>query len=379
MGENEKLDKELFQKFCDDKKFVYTPSVISPVGDYRIICIGDIHGDYNLAIECLKLGGIINNQNKWIADRTIVVQIGDILDGCRPYNKKCEDDDAFPNDYDGKAQDIKVMELFNRLALEAYKVNDGVSRVVSLIGNHEIMNVQGNFTYVAYNDLRAFENYKFYKPPKKKSMLGGDHNADKLKWKLARASAFKRGDGEYAKFMACSMVSAVIIGNYIFVHAGILKDFAEKLGIKQDNRDGLYKLTYIMRGWLLGFIKPDSPAMSEIMDVYTHSPFWIRIFGNIPINMNIHDNKNCEKLIPTLEILGVNGMVVGHTPQFFSRKDGKTKNQMINSTCDGKLWRTDVGSSYAFDKFDEEKSTSRGPQVLQIIIENGKETVNVLH
>lgn len=378
-GNYAELDKKFFDDNCKGD-FVYTPTVIPIKGEMRIIAIGDIHGDYDLAISCLKLANVIDDEERWIGNRTIVVQIGDQLDGCRPLDKRCDEDDAFPEKYNGKAQDIEVMKLFHRLSYEAYKKGDG-SRVISLIGNHELMNIKGNFNYVAYNDLKAFENY--IDPSTGSKVNKGENMTD---WKEARIRAFDRtNNGEYARFLACSMVSSVIIGGFVFVHAGILEDFAKSLGIKKGDKSGLYKLTYLVRQWLLDKIEPDSKEIKEIMTTFTNSPFWIRIFGEIPHNVNLdksdnRDYKKCKKLFPALKLLGVDKMVIGHTPQFFKRSPANSyqntqseEDKMMNSTCDGKLWKTDVGSSYAFDKFDKKGSQLRNPQVLEIIIDGDKE------
>jgi hypothetical protein len=59
-----------------------------------------------------------------------------------------------------------------------------------------------------------------------------------------------------------------------------------------------------------------------------------------------------------MEYLKLKGMVVGHTVQ-----------NGINSACDGKIWRTDIGMSRSFGK-------KQKIQVLEIK-NNGKE-INVL-
>ena len=67
-------------------------------------------------------------------------------------------------------------------------------------------------------------------------------------------------------------------------------------------------------------------------------------------------------------------MVVGHTPQFMY-------GQGINSTCDRKLWRVDVGMSSAFTKFTKGKAKrTRKVQVLEIKNDgrNPKKDFNIL-
>ena len=58
----------------------------------RIIAIGDIHGDFDVFIKTLLLGGVIDENNNWIAHDTIVVQLGDQVDSFRAemYAKKKE-------------------------------------------------------------------------------------------------------------------------------------------------------------------------------------------------------------------------------------------------------------------------------------------------
>ena len=60
-------------------------------------------------------------------------------------------------------------------------------------------------------------------------------------------------------------------------------------------------------------------------------------------------------------------VAVGHTPQFHNGKG-------INSICDGKMWRCDVGMSRAFSSYEKD-DTSRYPQVLEILNDN---EINIL-
>ena len=48
----------------------------------RIIAIGDLHSDYNAMLMALKKGNVISGRNnKWSGGDTIVVQLGDQVDG----------------------------------------------------------------------------------------------------------------------------------------------------------------------------------------------------------------------------------------------------------------------------------------------------------
>ena len=276
----------------------------------RIVCIGDIHGDYELTLDCLKLAKVINDDLDWIAEppETVIVQIGDQVDKCRPLiDKKCDNPKTTPFD---EGSDIKILELFTNLHKKANKVGGAV---YSILGNHEIMNVQGNLNYVSYEGLKQFENE--INPKTNKKFTSG---------KEARAFLFKRGN-KYANFLACTRQSALIIGSNLFVHASIVPELAKKYKVNDIN--------ILVRKWLLNLINGDLPVkgigkISDILVNYNISPFWPRILGNLPENLPLGD-EDCEQyLTKTLELYNCNNMIVGHTPQAF------TKNQLgINVTC----------------------------------------------
>lgn len=310
-------DNKLFNKHCKTHK--YYPLIMP--AKKTIIAIGDLHGDYDLAIRILKLANmidVINNDVKWIGKDTFVVQIGDQLDNCRPNDQKC---DVPTNDnFDELPEDIKVLNLFNDLNLQAEKENGAV---ISLIGNHEIMNAEGYVNYVSYKDIMRFKKNGSYEEAKQE-----------------RINAFKPGS-KYAKLMACTRLPAIIIGSFIFVHAGFISTFMDKYKIK--NRNDLYKVSYSLRKWLLGTMD-----VKDIVGSWSYSMFWNRILGSIPANMSNNDERCVNHVEKALDIFRVKGMVIGHTPQFHENHSG------INKTCGDKLWRIDFGGSYCFDKFDEE-------------------------
>lgn len=332
-------NKKEYKKDC--KLYPYIDSYLPAVK--RIIVIGDIHSDYDVMIKSLLLANIINDKDEWIAvpKDTIVVQVGDQLDGCRPTNKsmKCATDPKAT--FKDEANDLKIMKYLTELDTKAR--SEG-GRVISLIGNHEIMNVEGNFMYVSYKDLKQFEGYR-------------DSNSG-IVYKDAiegRKTAFRTG-GEIAKFMACTRISCVVIGSNLFAHAGILPDLIEKFKITSVT--DLDKINILVRKWLLGQITHN---ITDIINSSKVSPFWTRIFGNITPKTNDY---NCvTHLEPVLKTLKIGNVIVGHTPQFYTHKEG------INSTCDDKLWRVDIGLSKAFHPFDTIK-TRKEIQVLEILNDN---------
>jgi hypothetical protein len=158
------MKEYIFDKDCNHQ--LTLPTIISNVS--RIIAIGDVHGDMKLVIECLeiskvilqiknmrniknKISVVVNNEKQyydWIGNDAVVVQIGDQNDSCRPSNNTCNDP---------VADDINILNFFTELHQLALAHGGGV---YSLIGNHEIMNIEGNFEYTSNADIQMFKNYK---------------------------------------------------------------------------------------------------------------------------------------------------------------------------------------------------------------------------
>lgn len=89
----------------------------------RIVVIADIHDDLFRFQKILQSAKIIDKQDSWIADKTLVVQLGDQIDS--------KDN----NNHNHRFRMIKYTEYLK------HKANTKESDFVSLIGNHELMNI----------------------------------------------------------------------------------------------------------------------------------------------------------------------------------------------------------------------------------------------
>ena len=345
--------KKNFEKKC--KNYSYLPTIVPAVD--RVVVIGDLHGDWNLTLKCLKRAELIDNNLNWIGNNTVVVQVGDQIDRCRPYNNKCDHPLTTQND---EHSDIKILELFTNLHTQALKYGGAV---YSLFGNHELMNIDGNINYVSYKGLVGFADYDNGSFKKKYDKL-----PDVEIGKIARREAFAPGN-EYAKFLGCTRLGTIIIGSFLFLHAGILTELDNKEVNRVIDRSSVYDINNRVRKWVLGLINKD--YVDEIIGSHDKSMFWQRILGNIPPNMNNND-PDCEKYVkPILDIFKVGSIVIGHTPQFVKNKTG------INSTCGDKLWRIDTGASNAFSKFSNNDNIMyREIPVIEILNDT---TVNIIN
>jgi hypothetical protein len=351
--------KKLWKEKCSKFDIETQPHILPPVK--RIIVIGDIHGDWTMMQETLKIANLINNEDNWIGKDTVVVQVGDQIDRCRYSGIACNEKKATNPD---EGNDWKILQYFTKLHHQAQKVGGAV---YSLLGNHELMNVKGDFRYVSYEGIKEFDNYKYQNSSDELNMYFKDGN-DARRW------AFQPGN-PISDFLACTRQVAIIIGSNLFVHAGILPKIAQKYNVKNLNQ--------LMSLYL--FDKLKKPNMYN--DIFTSadvSPLWNRVFGNINKNsehLNLDESESeakCESLLtPLKEIYQVDKIFVGHTPLL---EDG------IGSFCNGKVWLTDYGMSKAFDKFDKKiissetetyyRNTNRKAQVLEIL-DDGRE-INIL-
>jgi hypothetical protein len=366
----------------------------------RIVAIGDIHGDIELMISTLTIGGIIkettklsgddyielniykdNKDNikyyKWIGGNTIVVQVGDQIDRCR-YSPNCNQDIT----YDDEASDIEILLFFTNLHKLASKEIYG-GAVYSLLGNHELMNSGGSIEYVSLENLKQLELkegvYDSKDDENINTEIGRDVGNQVTNFENRRRHIFRR-EGILSKFLACTRYSILIVNRYLFVHGGVLGTF---INYKDDTNE--YAIFEIINGvikeWLMNyndenlkdslnrkygnndlyllFFKNYNYNINDFI-IHTNSPFWTRQLGEIEPEIEI-DDPTCEQVDNLTREFNLNGIIVGHTPQI------KFRIKRINGTCSNKLYRVDVASSKAFGEY------VLPAQVLEI--DNDKKTV----
>ncbi len=264
----------------------------------KICVIGDVHADYNSLIKLLKKAGMIDDDINWTGRKTFLIFIGDLVDGKSRSGKWTGD------------SDINVIKLIERLMKQA-KEKDG--EIIVLLGNHEFMNIKGNFTYSGTKGINEMGGYN------------------------GRLKYFNTTFKEFAK--KCYL--AVKIEDWVFCHAGILPEISKNLKIDDMN---LLLLKYLNKK----MDKNEEDIFYEILSgdlgILTN-----REFGNSTV-----DN---EMLNKTLNNLKAKHMVVGHTVQ-----------RKINELGNGKLWRVDTGISKAFGE------NNRKRIAFLLIFDKGKKT-----
>ena len=248
----------------------------------RIVAIGDVHGDLAATRAALRLAGAVNQQGDWVGGKLVVVQVGDQID-------RGNDDRA-------------ILDWFEVLIAQA-RAAGGALHVLN--GNHEVLNVMGDFRYVW---KKTYADFAEFAPSGSLGAMLARYPAEQR----GRAAAFLPG-GVYARRLAQHSV-VVIVGDTVFVHGGLLPSHVS-YGLEQINEE--------ISSWMWN---ASTRRPSTVTD--ERSPFWTRVYSDGDPGAGA-----CGMLEETLAKLRAARMVVGHTVQ-----EGG-----ISSGCGERVWRIDVG------------------------------------
>ncbi|RUS27897.1 Metallo-dependent phosphatase-like protein [Jimgerdemannia flammicorona] len=247
------------------------PALLAQSRPHRIVAVADLHGDYENTMNVFKMAGLVDENEKWAGgDYTTFVQTGDVVD---------RGDDT-----------IKLYAMLERLIGEAEEAG---GKMIVLLGNHELMNLSGDWRFVFPSELATFGSLE------------------------DRVNAFKP-TGFIGRFLF-GLDLVAVVNTTVFCHGGVHPLFAAK-GI-----DWINEMTYAelpeyhsshgTRGDPLGLFGGNGPT-------------WYRGYALSP------EQDVCPLLMEALKSMNATRMVVGHTVQESGR---------ILSRCDGRLIVIDVG------------------------------------
>ena len=259
-----------------------------------LFAVGDLHGDVAQAHAVLRLLGLIDEDRSWAGGNATLVQTGDLVDR--------------------GPESLPLMRYFQALQPQARAAG---GRVVTLMGNHEALNVEGDLRYVDANELAA---------------AGGS----------AAWSALFAPDGEMGRAIGAYDV-AVVAGDgpcrTLFVHAGLRPELLAAEGSRLSDGglsggglsdgDGLAQLEALNRR-----------ARAQLL-VHPHTgllgssgPIWYRGYAQRS------EAEVCAALWRTLQAVGAHRMVSGHTIV--------PSHRSVLTRCGGAYHMIDVGMSRAY-------------------------------
>lgn len=241
-----------------------------------------------------------------------MVQVGDVLDR--------------------GGDELKILYFLEKLKREAARSG---GRIITMNGNHEIMNVEGDFRFVTETAVEEFRVWAewFTTGNKMKSLCHGLETPKDpfegvptrfrgVKKELfdgfrARVAAL-RPNGPISRRFLAQNVTVLVVGDSIFVHGGLLPQHVDY---------GLERINEEVRDWINGSTGRFSPAYCRGRDAVV----WLRKFSD-----EVAKNCDCSTLEHVLATIpGVKRMVMGHTIQEAG----------INGACENRAIRIDVGMS----------------------------------
>ncbi|CAG9330484.1 unnamed protein product [Blepharisma stoltei] len=232
---------------------IYAGKSIQPYKNTtRMIVIGDLHGDFDAFMSIL-------NFTNWKSEDLLLIT-GDTID---------RGDDT-----------IKILDFL---------IENSHKNIIHLLGNHEEMNIRGDWRYVSRGDLQSFRGSS------------------------ARGQAFKK-EGKYGKYLSDKKIIERI-GDIVFMHGGISLEIAEEYKTIE-NINFLYRTSNYDKKILYG----------------SSGPLWYRGYALEK------ERVICDDVVKTLKILEAEFMVMGHT--IF---------QQITEKCNQKAIFIDTGISKALN------------------------------
>ncbi|XXG89388.1 hypothetical protein AAC387_Pa12g1397 [Persea americana] len=279
----------------------------------RLLAIGDLHGDLDKTLQALSLSGIIDGRSlRWTGGDAVAVQLGDVLDR--------------------GSDELKLLYLLHRLKLDAERSGGSL---LTLLGNHEVMNVDSDFRFATPSALREFQIWAewFQLGNSMKSLCQGIETPQDIFRGIprkfpgireefhagfrARIAALRRNGPITKRFLSGNPV-VLVVGDSIFVHGGLLPEHVDY---------GLDKINEEVWDWINGLGGGLSPDFLRGRNAVV----WSRRFS-----AELEKKCDCSTLEHVLATIpGARRMIMGHTIQMAG----------INGVCSNRAIRVDVGMS----------------------------------
>jgi hypothetical protein len=292
----------------------------------RIVAVGDLHGDFKAWQDIARGAGLINAGDHWAGGKTILVQLGDILDR--------------------EPDSLKIVRNLRQLQKEAPRKG---GRVVVVLGNHEAMNLLGDNRYTTAGEYAAFADSQSaarrdrvydankaqleaaakaqnpqIRPDQVRAAWVAQHPLGWVEHRLAWGPS-----GDLGRW-ATANPAIVKIGGTLFAHGGISTEYAKQpidavnkriaTAMAAGDESPASVLTDPLGPlWYRGLVTADADAQAARAAMKPPSPVLT----------------SDQELTAVLASYGAQRLVIGHTPSL----------KGIQITSNGRLARIDTGNS----------------------------------
>ena len=290
----------------------------------RIVAVGDLHGDYSVWLDIARGAGVIDSGNHWAGGKTILVQLGDVTDR--------------------GADSLKIVRSLQQLQKEAPRSG---GRVVVVLGNHEAMNLTGDFRYTTPGEYAAFTNgssvarrdrvYELNRAAIEAAYRARDPTASPAAIRAAWIATTPLGwiehklawspSGDLGRW-ATHNPAIARVGGTLFVHGGLSAEYS-KLPVDEVNK----RVAAAMAA-------ADNGRTSILYDPL--GPLWYRGLTGVDPDAEAARGQSKEprhtidqELSIVLAAYGADRLVIGHTPSMAG----------IVIDPSGRLARIDTGNS----------------------------------
>ncbi len=266
----------------------------------KLIAVSDIEGNFNALSSFLLSNKVIDENYNWAYGKGSLLLNGDMVD--RGNNV------------------LPVLWLIYKLEYQAERAG---GKVHFILGNHDVMNIQGRFRY-------ARDKYR------KLAVLIGTHEDERDNYKELFSEKSHLG-----KWLRSKNVIEKI-GDYIFVHAGLSKELID-LGMNLDEIN-----SFIRDNYDTDFSEENITAKT----LYSRmGPLWYR---GLATDYKYYKKIEAPILDEVLTFFKVNKVVIGHTVM-----------DDISTDYDGKVIKIDL----------KHGTTKRSGKTKGLLIENGVEYI----
>ncbi|GAA6032125.1 hypothetical protein JCM8097_007085 [Rhodosporidiobolus ruineniae] len=298
----------------------------------RVVAVADIHGDLPHLMRILRRAELVDLKGQWTGGETILVQTGDIVD---------------------RGPDtIAIYRYLQTLRPQAEKAGGGL---LSLMGNHEVMNYLGDWRYVTKEDIASFGGERNRREAMSTGWIGQEWRGNysftaRVPYLISSfppsvpatsfpvtplGSSDRRFVGDPSPPLPADE-DPFAYSAASFVHGGITPEYLSSLDtdspISKINSIGSSILYSLLNSPAapLGLPRSATPEQREFWS--ERGPLWCRDWALE------EEEEICGRVDKALEMLKVKRMIMGHTPQF----------EGILSRCGGKVLVIDTGISRAY-------------------------------